>query len=129
MIYELRRYECLPGKLPIVVERFRLDAIPLWNDLGITYLGFWTTMIGESDHSLHYMLAWKSLGDRDSKWQMFAGDPRWQAAKARTEIHGPLVARISNTILKPVPMTAQTDSQPVGLHKIPPMEPSRVKSC
>lgn len=101
MIYELRYYECLPGKLPSVLKRFEEDALPIWNEIGIKPLGFWTTAIGENDQSLHYMLAWESLADRDLKWPTFAGDARWLAARKRTEAEGPLVARIRNSILKP----------------------------
>lgn len=105
MIYELRQYECLPGKLADVVERFRRDVAPLWKDMEIHCLGFWTTMVGPSDQTLHYILAWQSLADRDAKWRTFAQDPRWLAAKAHTEQAGPLVARISNTLMRSASVT------------------------
>ncbi|CAH1659655.1 NIPSNAP protein [Hyphomicrobiales bacterium] len=100
MIYELRQYECLPGKLAIVVERFRREVVPLWKEMEIRCLGFWTTAIGPSDQTLHYILVWRSLADRDARWQTFVEDPRWQAAKAHTELAGPLVGRISNTLMR-----------------------------
>jgi len=100
VIYELRYYECVPGKLPMVLKRFEDHALPIWNELGIRSLGFWTTAIGENDQSLHYMLAWESLADREAKWQAFAMDPRWQASRKLSETAGPLVARIKNSILK-----------------------------
>ncbi|PWK59428.1 NIPSNAP family protein [Aminobacter sp. AP02] len=102
MIHELRHYECVPGMLPIVLKRFEDHAFPIWNELGIRSLGFWTTAIGENDQSLHYILAWECLADREAKWHAFAADPRWQLAKKLSEPAGPLVARIRNSILKPV---------------------------
>lgn len=102
MIYELRSYECAPGRLPRVIQRFEQDALPLWEELGIRPVGFWTTEIGESDQSLHYMLAWESLAEREAKWATFAADARWGEARRRTEGDGPMVSRIRNTILKPV---------------------------
>ncbi len=102
MIHELRRYECVPGKVARVLQRFREDAFPIWNEIGIRPLGFWTTLIGDHDQALHYILAWDNLAQRETKWQLFATDPRWQAAKLRSETEGPLVTRISNTMLRPV---------------------------
>ncbi|WP_127090997.1 NIPSNAP family protein [Aquabacter cavernae] len=101
MIHELRCYDCLPGRLPQVLLRFEQDALPLWREMGIRPLGFWTTLVGENDQSLHYMLAWESLAERETLWARFATDPRWQEARRRSETDGPLVARIRNSILKP----------------------------
>ncbi|MEP9350285.1 NIPSNAP family protein [Xanthobacter sp. KR7-225] len=101
MIYELRSYECMPGRLASVLQRFERDALPLWREVGIRPVGFWTTEIGESDQTLQYMLAWESLAEREAKWAAFAADPRWREVKRRTEIDGPLVSRIRNTLLKP----------------------------
>lgn len=101
MIYELRCYECVPGKLPSLLRRFEDDALPIWAEIGIKATGFWTTVIGDNDQSLHYMLAWENLAERESKWQTFTTDPRWIAARKRTEADGPLVARIRNSILRP----------------------------
>jgi hypothetical protein len=106
MLQELRRYECLPGRLPQVIERFRVDALPIWNDIGFRPLGFWTTVIGDHNEALHYILQWESLAEREAKWSIFAADPRWAEVKQRTEANGPLVARITNTIMQeafPIP--------------------------
>ncbi|MDI6024656.1 NIPSNAP family protein [Corticibacterium sp. UT-5YL-CI-8] len=100
MIRELRRYECLPGKLPAVVQRFRVDALPIWSEIGFRPLGFWTTVIGDHNEALHYMLSWNNLAEREEKWQVFASDTRWIEIRKRTEANGPLVARIANTILR-----------------------------
>jgi len=112
MIYELRQYECLPGKLAGVVERFLRDVVPLWQEMEIHCLGFWTTMVEPSDEMLHYILVWQSLADRDAKWQTFAQDPRWLAAKAHTEQAGPLVARISSTLMRPA--SGMAIAEPAG---------------
>ena len=101
MIYELRCYDCMPGCLPRVLRRFEDDALPLWREAGIRPVGFWTTLVGENDQSLHYILAWLSLTEREEKWAAFAADPRWIEARRRSEADGPLVARIRNSLLKP----------------------------
>ena len=46
MIYELRVYHCVPGRLPDLVKRFDTLTLPLWKKHGIQQAGFWTTLIG-----------------------------------------------------------------------------------
>ena len=58
MLYELRIYECVPGRLPDLNKRFDTITLKLWEKHGIKQAGFWTTVIGESNQTLYYMLAW-----------------------------------------------------------------------
>ena len=58
MLYELRIYECVPGKLPDLNKRFSTITLKLWEKHGIKQAGFWTTVIGESNQTLYYMLQW-----------------------------------------------------------------------
>lgn len=102
MLYELRIYEAMPGKLPALNNRFANITIPLWKKHGIRPVAFWTEEFGTSNQ-LVYMLAWESLAEREQKWASFQSDPEWQARRAETEREGPLVARIHNRILRPTP--------------------------
>jgi hypothetical protein len=106
MLYELRIYECVPGKLPDLNKRFSTITLKLWEKHGIKQAGFWTTVIGESNQTLYYMLAWDSLADREKKWNAFGADPDWIAARAKTEEAGPIVANVKNFILGPTPYSA-----------------------
>lgn len=108
MIYELRIYECAPGKLPDLNKRFETITLKLWEKHGIQQAGFWTTIIGESNQTLYYMLAWNSLAEREQKWTAFSTDPDWLAARAKTEAAGPIVANIKNFILGPTPYSSVT---------------------
>jgi len=101
MIYELRIYECLPGRLPALNHRFETITIKLWEKHGIRPVGFWTTLIGPSNQRLYYLLEWEDLAERDRKWNAFAADPDWLTARAETEKDGPIVARVTNEILTP----------------------------
>src|SRR5271156_5710478 len=56
MLYELRIYHCMPGKLPAVVSRFENATVKLFEKHGIQPVGFWTTVIGESNADLYYIL-------------------------------------------------------------------------
>ena len=101
MIHELRVYHCVPGRLPALLSRFEKVTLGLWAKHGIRQAGFWTVLIGDSSQVLYYLLAWESLAERERRWNAFATDPEWLAARAETEHDGPIVARVANEILQP----------------------------
>ena len=101
MIHELRIYRCVPNRLPALVKRFETATLRIWQKHGIRQAGFWTTMIGESNQELTYLLEWESLAEREQKWSAFVTDPEWIKARDETEKDGPIVATLSNSILQP----------------------------
>jgi hypothetical protein len=101
MLYELRIYHCPPGRLPDLLKRFDTITLGIWKRHGIEQAGFWTTVIGESNQTLHYLLKWESLADREKKWAAFQSDPDWIAARAKTEEDGQIVGNIVNQLLVP----------------------------
>jgi NIPSNAP len=101
MLHELRIYQAMPGRLPDLNRRFETITIKLWEKHGIRPVGFWTTVIGESNHALYYLLEWESLAEREKKFNAFSTDPEWLAKRAETEKNGPLVQHLSNSILQP----------------------------
>ena len=101
MIYELRVYHCLPGRLPALLKRFETATMRLFEKHGIRQVGFWTVAIGNSNQDLYYLLKWESFEDREKKFGAFQSDPQWIAARAETERDGPIVASITNEILVP----------------------------
>ena len=101
MIYELRVYHCLPGRLPNLLKRFETITLKLWERHGIRQAGFWTTLIGESNQTLYYLVQWESLAEREKKWGAFATDPEWLQRRAETEKDGQIVAKVTNEILTP----------------------------
>lgn len=106
MIYELRVYRAVPGRLPAVVKRFETITLEIWKKHGIRQAGFWTTLIGESNQDLTYLLAWDSLAEREQKWNVFQSDPEWIAKRAETEKDGAIVANITNSFLQPTAFSA-----------------------
>ena len=100
-IYELRIYHSIPGRLPALLSRFQNHTIQIWEKHGIHQAGFWTTLIGESNQQLTYLLAWDSLADREERWSAFLADPEWIAISKESEKDGPLVQNISNSLLAP----------------------------
>jgi hypothetical protein len=101
MIYEMRVYRCVPGKLPALLNRFANITLKIWERHGIKQAGFFTTLIGESNQELTYFLAWESLADRETKWNAFQADPEWHAKRAETEKDGPIVANVLVQMLSP----------------------------
>jgi hypothetical protein len=101
MIYELRIYECVPGRLPALNNRFETITLKLWEKHEIRQAGFWTTLIGDNNQALYYLLEWQDLAERERKWNAFMADPDWLKARAETEKDGAIVARVSNQILAP----------------------------
>ena len=106
MLYELRVYDCVPGRLPDLLNRFENITLDLWQKHGIKQAGFWTTAIGESNQILYYMLEWESLADREKKWDAFQNDEEWLSKRAETEKNGTLVASVANSILQPTSFTS-----------------------
>jgi hypothetical protein len=101
MIYEMRVYRCLPGRLPALLKRFDTMTLKIWEKHAIKQAGFFTTVIGESNQELTYFLAWESLADREKKWAAFQSDPDWIAARAKTEEDGQIVDNIVSQLLAP----------------------------
>jgi len=101
MIYELRVYHCMPGRLPDLNQRFETYTLKMWAQRGIRPVGFWTVLVGENNQDLIYMLEWKDMAERERLFGAFMTDPEWLKIRAETEKNGPLVASISNSFLAP----------------------------
>jgi len=101
MIYELRIYDCLPGRLPALLKRFSSQTLAIWERHGIRQAGFFTTAIGENSNRLTYFLAWESMAEREKKWTAFITDPAWTSARDASEKDGQIVQNIASQFLKP----------------------------
>lgn len=106
MIYEMRVYRCAPSRLPALLARFQNHTLKLWEKHGIRQAGFWTTLVGESNQELIYLLAWENLAEREAKWNAFQADPEWHAVRAESEKDGPIIANASNQLLVPTAFSA-----------------------
>ncbi len=47
MIYEMRSYRAMPGRMPDLLKRFDTITLKLFEKHGIKQAGFWTTEVGE----------------------------------------------------------------------------------
>ena len=105
MIYEMRSYEVVPGRMPAMNARFQNHTVGLFEKHGIKVVGFWKTAIGRQNFELVYILEYKDANDRMEKWEAFMKDPDWIKARNESETHGPLVAQVENKILVPLPFS------------------------
>ena len=83
MLYELRIYITVPGRLPAINDRFAKHTIGFFKKHSIGILGFWNDEIGTSNQ-LTYILAFDSMADREQKWGVFQADPGWHQVRAET---------------------------------------------
>ena len=100
MLYELRVYDTVVGKLAALNERFDKITNAYFEKYGMKVVGYWTDEVGLSNR-LTYMLAFEDEGHREKAWAAFRADPDRIKAFAETEKDGPLVAKVSNTLLRP----------------------------
>ena len=100
VIYEWRIYEAVPGKMGALNNRFAKLTLRLFKKHGLKVIGFWQAVVGTSN-VLYYMLAFDDLTHREKAWNAFRVDPDWIQGRAESERDGPLVAKVTSSILRP----------------------------
>src|SRR6266404_249654 len=100
MIYELRGYMVLEGRMTDLLARFAHQTVPVVVRHGFLQAGFWTTIVGRSEQ-LTYLLAWEALAQRQEQWAAFESDAEWLAIRKSTEENGPLIFEIESSLLRP----------------------------
>ena len=100
MLYELRIYDVVPGKLAALNNRFETITNAYFEKYGIKIVGFWTDDVGTSNR-LTYMLAYKDAAHRQKSRAAFAADQERLAKFAETERDGPLIEKVTNTLMVP----------------------------
>lgn len=101
MIYEYRVYDAAPGKLQALHTRFRDHTMGIFKRHGMSVVGFFTAAIGGRSDQLTYILAFDNMDHLERAWDAFRSDPEWAKVKAESERDGPIVLRLTSTILKP----------------------------
>jgi hypothetical protein len=102
VIYELRAYEVVPGRMPALHARFKNHTLGFFKKHGIRVVGFWEAAVGTSN-VLTYLVAFDDPAQRERAWSAFRADPDWLRARDESERDGPIVARIRNELWQPTP--------------------------
>ncbi|MHB8576160.1 MAG: NIPSNAP family protein [Dehalococcoidia bacterium] len=101
MLYELRVYEVLPGRMPALNKRFAEVTLGIFKRFDMDVVGFWTNEIGGYSNELVYMMRFADMADREQKWAKFGADEEWRKARAASEADGLIVNRIRASFLRP----------------------------
>ena len=105
MIYELRTYRAMPGRLPDLLRLFDDEVLDLFVKHGIDVVGCWTNEIGAPNDELVYMIRFDDLGHRDRAWSAFRADPAFAQTNQRADVDGRFLVNTQSRILLPVPFS------------------------
>ena len=102
MIYELREYTTVPGRMPALVTRFKDHTLGIFARLGMEVVFISVTELGaDSSNELVYVLKFDSYDDMATKWAAFRADPEWNEVRRASEADGPIVVAIGRRLLNP----------------------------
>lgn len=104
MVYELRTYTTLDGRLPALNDRFKNHTMKLFEKHGMTNIVYGTPIDNEGkaiDNKLVYLLAHKSQEAARASFAAFGKDPEWVAAREASEKDGKIVAKVESQFLVP----------------------------
>jgi len=101
-VFELRTYHVAPGKMQALQARFRDHTNKLFENHGMTIIGFWNPIDAEKrERTLVYLLAFPSKEAAAKSWQAFRDDPEWKSVREASERQGRLVEKIESVYLSP----------------------------
>ena len=101
MIYEIRVYEAAEGKADAMRRRFlEVVATKFFPRHGIELIGSFTSQT--EDGRLTYMTRFADEDARKKAWAAFGADTEWAAAKASSEVDGPLLKNQVVSVLSPM---------------------------
>ena len=103
-IYELRTYVAEPGRIDVLLDRFRNHTLELFARHGITSIGYWVEV--EHPETLVYLLSHADPQSASASWEAFRSDPEWVAVKAESEKDGPVVRSVTSVYLEPTDFSA-----------------------
>jgi hypothetical protein len=99
MVYELRTYTTLEGRLPALNARFRDHTLKLFEKHGMKNVVYLTPV--DEDNKLVYLLAHQSRDAAKKSFANFGADPDWKAAREASEKDGKIVAKVESVFFKP----------------------------
>lgn len=100
VVYELRIYHAVPGKLENLIARFRDHTMKLFANHGMKSVAYWTALDEPAKSSMFfYILEHPSREAAAANWKAFQDDPEWKSVKAKSEENGKLVESIDSTFL------------------------------
>ena len=108
MLYEFRYYTVNQGKMQALKDRFGNITMKFFEKHGIKSVGYFTNTVGGRSDEFLYILAYRDMAHREQAWGAFQSDTEWHAARAATEVDGPLVNHVENRFM------VATEYSPLG---------------
>ncbi|MGO4271352.1 NIPSNAP family protein [Paenibacillus sp. TAF58] len=102
MLYELRIYQVVPGRMQAILDRFRDDTIRIFAKHDMKVTNFWVDA-DETKDRLYYVLEHQDAASREQNFKAFLEDTEWLELKERTEQNGPLHEKIDIVYMKKAP--------------------------
>lgn len=99
LLYELRTYTTVDGRMPALHARFRDHTLKLFEKHGMKNVVYLTPT--EEPNKLIYLLAHKDKETRDASFDAFRKDPDWIAARDASEKDGKIVEKVESVFLTP----------------------------
>jgi hypothetical protein len=101
--YELRLYQCVPGRLPDLHYRMSVEIPPLFARHGVVRpLAYWDGFAGPMTPLYAYILRWKNLDERMAAFTSFYADAEWARLRRESNAGKQMVERIDVYFLKGV---------------------------
>jgi hypothetical protein len=122
--YELRLYQCVPGRLPDLHHRMGYELPPLFERHGVPRpLAYWDGHGGLFSPLYAYLLKWPSLDDRFRAFGGFYADPDWIAHRDASNSGEQMIERLDLMILRPSPhwgkLKTPGEAVPIGgIHEL-----------
>ncbi|KHJ74477.1 MULTISPECIES: NIPSNAP family protein [Rhodococcus] len=100
MIYEIREYVAVPGKLSAIIDLFTNHTARMFKRYDMELISAGHTLIGEhSFGELVYTVRFANLAELENKWSQMLADPEWQQAFAAAESDGPLIRTMRRRVI------------------------------
>ena len=100
VVYELRVYHAMEGKLDALLARFRDHTDAIFDRHGLKLVGFWTpTDEPLKGKTLIYILKHPSREAATANWKAFHDDPEWVKVSTASEVNGKLVEKVDSTYM------------------------------
>ncbi len=102
-VFELRTYTAPEGKLPNLQARFRDHTMRIFENHGITNVGYWTPQDEpNASNTLVYIIAHDSREAAAVSWDAFRADPEWQKVSRESQVDGRIVSGVVSVFLDPL---------------------------
>jgi hypothetical protein len=99
LLYELRTYTTVEGRLPALHARFQNHTLKLFEKHGMKNVIYLTP--ADQPNTLIYLIAHKDKESRDASFEAFRADPDWIAARDASEKDGKIVEKVDSVFLQP----------------------------